>query len=249
MELEQEAAQEEASNFVIDSDDHTSEQDESGDHTESAPVEQESESPEAEKPTDNFQTRINKVTADKYAEKRRADELQRKLEELQATPKVEAKKPTLEGFDYDEEAYSSANVSYQVQQELKKQNELQQAQTRQASEQREMSEFNERIVKLGKDDFAEKANNVPVLPNGVADALVHADNGPELIYHLAEHLDVADAISNMQPAQAMMELGRISANLSAKKPIKTSAAPEPIKTLSAGGVISKDRGPVGATYV
>ena len=44
-----------------------------------------------------FQKRINKVTADKYAEKRRADELQRQLNELNSKPVVEAaKKPTLE---------------------------------------------------------------------------------------------------------------------------------------------------------
>ena len=249
VELEQNAAQEQVDTFVIDGDDQTQEQESNiAPTTESAPVENESQSTEAEKPTDNFQARINKVTADKYAEKRRADELERRIKELESKPKAEVKKPTLEAHDYDEEAYNSANVSYQVQQELAKEREAQNSQTRQAQEQREMNEFNERINKLGKEDFADKANAVPVLPEGVADALVQSENGAELIYHLGEHLDVADSIANMTPARAMMELGRISANMSVTKKIKTSAAPDPIETLNSSGAISKERGPANATY-
>ena len=45
---------------------------------------------------DNVQKRINKITAEKYAAKREADELKRKLQELESTPKAAAKVPTLE---------------------------------------------------------------------------------------------------------------------------------------------------------
>ena len=249
MEQENQAALEQTDNFIIDEGEHLDDDNDEGQAqtTESATVEQE-EPIEAEKPVDNFQARINKVTADKYAEKRRADELERRLQELESKPKVEAAKPTLEAHDYDEEAYNTANVSYQVQQELRKQTELQQTQTRKQQEQQQLSEFNERISALGKDDYVEKANSLPSLPNGVTDALIQAANGPEIVYYLGQHLDVADSIANMSPPQAMMELGRISANMSVKKEIKTSAAPEPIETLRSGGVISKGRGPVGATY-
>ena len=245
MEDLQEAAQEQEHNFVIDSDDHAEEQvEDQPQTTESAPVENEDKPVE----TDNFQSRINKVTADKYAEKRRADELQKKLDAFNSAPKEEAKKPTLESHDYDEEAYNSANVSYQVKQELAKQREEQNSATRQANEQRELEDFNVRIAKLGKEDFNDKANAIPNLPEGVANALMGSDNGAELIYHLGGHLDIADAISNMTPAAAMMELGRISATMSVKKEIKLSAAPEPIETLKSGSSISSSRGPVGATY-
>ena len=249
MELEQNAAQEQDGNFVIDGGDHAQEQEASpAPIAESAPVENESESTEAQKPTDNFQARINKVTADKYKEIRRAEAAERRIAELESKPKEEAKKPTLEAHGYDEEAYNSANVSYQVQQELAKERALQNSQTQQANEQREMNEFNERINKLGKEDFNDKADAVPELPKGVADALVQAENGAELIYHLGSHLDIADSISQMSPAQAMMELGRISANMSVTKKIKTSAAPDPIETLNSSGAIGKERGPANATY-
>ena len=56
---------------------------------------------------DGFQKRINKVTADKYAEKNRADALEaelKKLREERGTGILDTKTgtPTLEQFDYDE---------------------------------------------------------------------------------------------------------------------------------------------------
>jgi len=216
--------------------------------TESAPVESEV-SQEAEKPTDNFQTRINKVTADKYAEKRRADELQAKLDELNNKPvEQKSKAPTLEDHEYDDEAFNKANISYQVQQELGKQREAQAKEQAQAKAEQSGAEFNQRVADFGKDDFAEKAGSVPMLPAGVADALMQSVNGPELIYHLGTHLDQADSLANMTTGQALMEIGRISASMSVKQEVKTSAAPDPIETLSSGGVVSKERGPAGATY-
>lgn len=249
MEQEENAALEETSNFVIDGGDHATEQDESEiQTTESAPVEEESK-PEVKEPTDNFQNRINKVTADKYAEKRRADELQAKLDELQSKPKEELIKPTLEGLDYDEEAFASANVAYQVKQEMEKQSKAKAMELQQAKEQQAQSAFKERVANFGKEDFADKAGSVPLLPDGVASELMRSEIGPELIYHLGNHLDIADSIAGMTPSRAMMELGRISANLSAKKEIKTSAAPDPIAPLKSGSSVAKERGPIGAVYV
>ena len=197
---------------------------------------------EAEPKEDGFQKRINKVTADKYAEQRRADELQRKLDEVQAKPATVETAPNLEDFDYDEAAFNAANVKHLVAEALKVQNtEQQQAQSAIQAQQAQAS-FNERIATLGKEDFADVAGAVPVLPNGVADALVQSENGAELIYHLGTHLDQADKLANMSPSAAMMELGRISANMSAQKPIKLSAAPDPIAPINSGGSLSKDLG-------
>lgn len=254
VENEQNAAQEHNDDFIIDggveatNDQVNNESEVNAPITESAPVENEAVQ-EAEKPTDNFQTRINKVTADKYAEKRRADELQAKLDQLNNKPvEKEAKAPTLEDHEYDDEAFNKANISYQVQQELAKQRSVQQQEQVQAKAQQEGVEFNKRIADFGKEDFADKANAIPVLPDGVADALIQAANGPEMIYFLGTHLDQADALANMTAGQALMEIGRISANMSAPKEKKSSAAPDPIETLSSGSVVSKERGPLGATY-
>lgn len=197
-----------------------------------------------DKPSDGFQKRINKVTADKYEETRRADALQARLDKLENNPaaKVDAKAPTLEDHDYDEDAFNQANVSYQVQQELAKQaNKTKQAQAN-AKAQQGVEKFNKQITALGKEDFSEKASAIPNLPEGVADALMQVENGAEMIYHLGTHLDKADALANMTPIQAMMELGRLSVEMNKKPEIKPSAAPEPIKPLQAGSALSSDIG-------
>lgn len=206
--------------------------------TESAPVIAEEEPKE-----DGFQKRINKVTADKYEQQRRADELQRKLDELEAAKsQTTSSAPTLEEFDHDDDAYQSALIKHQVAEAVKAQAAEQQKQAAQAQLQETQAAFNERIVAMNKPDFADVANAVPVLPNGVADALVQSENGPELIYHLGTHLDLADKLSSMTPQAAMMELGRISANMNTKPEIKQSAAPEPIEPITSGGSLSKDLG-------
>jgi hypothetical protein len=212
--------------------------------TDSAP-EQAEEQPKE----DGFQKRINKVTADKYAEKRRADEAERKLAELQSKPATPASdEPTLESFDYDEDAYRKALIKHQVAEAVKAQTETSRQEAARQSAEQTQAAFNKRIAALNKADFADVAGAIPELPNGVADALVQSENGAELIYHLGTHLDMADKIANMSPQQAMMELGRISVNMTAHPEVKTSAAPDPITPLNSGGTISKERGPSGATF-
>ena len=202
-----------------------------------------------DKPSDGFQTRINKVTADKYAEKRRADALQAKLDDLNKTPSIEqAKAPVLDDFDFDEAAFNQANIQYQVKQELASQSAAQRQKDTDDRSRQAADDFNQKVTKFGKEDFFEKANSIPVLPLGVADALMQSDIGPELIYHLADHLDQADALAGMTPAAAMMELGKIHSNMTAKQNIEPSAAPDPIQPLSSGGKISSERGPAGATF-
>lgn len=252
--------------FVLSDVDESIDQDSSAEEvesqsTESAPVAEDAKNEvEVEKPVveDGFQKRINKVTADKYAEiekakaaTKRADDLQEKLNEYESKKTV-LKKPTLEDHDYDTDALNAAEVEFQVQERLNAHIESQKkaaTETSQSAEaQRIQDSFSEQITALGKDDFSEKVNSIPLLPNGVASIMMQQPNGAELAYHLANHLDVADSLAGMTANAAIMELGRISASLSAKPIIKTSAAPEPIETLNSGSVLTKERGPRGATY-
>jgi hypothetical protein len=194
-------------------------------------------------PSDGFQKKVNKLTSRVYDQTRRADALQKKLDELNNTPSQEqVKAPTLEDHDYDDEAFSRANISYQVQQELAKQSVTALQAADQVKAQQSQAEFSERITALGKEDFSDKANAVPELPMGVADALMSLDNGAELIYHLGSHLDQADALANMSPMAAMVEIGRMSVGMSKKPEIKPSAAPDPIEPIQAGSALSSEVG-------
>ena len=86
----------------------------------------ESETPEASAPqaedkpveNDGFQKRINKVTAEKYAEKRKAEALQRQIDDMKAAApqQPEVKAPTLEDHNYDEAAFNAASITHQVKQ-------------------------------------------------------------------------------------------------------------------------------------
>lgn len=207
----------------------------------------ESATVEANEPAEKngVQDRINKITADKHEERRkreasdkRADDLQKQLDD-QASKKPTLTEPKLEEHEYDEEAFNQANVAFQVQEQVAAELASQKAQQEQASQQAKMQEsldtFNERATALGKDDFASKAEAIPELPAGVADAIMGLENGAEMVYHLGTHLDKADALANMTPMAAMMELGKLSASMSVKPEIKTSAAPDPITTLNSGG--------------
>lgn len=247
MSEEKQAAQDPLDSFVQEVIDQDSEQvKQEAQATESAPVEKEEvvieaeATAEEEKPVDKFQERINKVTADKYEQQRRADALQAKLDELQVKEEPIGEAPTLEQHDFDEAAHNAALVKHQVQLELQQQRELQKQEASTAKSNLVQEEFGKRVTALGKADFAEKAEAIPNLPAGVADALMQSENGAELIYHLGSHLDKADSLANMTPAQAMMELGKLSVSMNAKPEIKTSAAPDPIEPVNAGSAISSN---------
>ena len=224
--------------------------------TESAPVEDakepelnEATEPEGnEQPEGGFQKRINKITADKHEAIRKREasdklngELQAKLDEIEAS-KPTLKEPTLEDHDFDTDKFDKATVAFQVQEQVRtelatqktKQNQIDQD----TAAQQALDQFNERADALKKDDFAAKRDAIPDLPEGVASAIMSLDNGAEMVYHLGTHLDKADSLANMSPMAAMVEVGRISAQMSVKPEIKTSAAPDPIEPVTAGSALS-----------
>ena len=96
-------------------------------------------------------------------------------------------------------------------------------------------------------DYAEIAgkSDIPVRDH-VAVAIMDADRGPELVYHLAKHPEVAERLNEMSPARAAMELGRIEASLGepAAPPTppakKTTTAPAPITPVKPGASTAKD---------
>ena len=214
--------------------------------TESAPVKQE-ETPAVETPeetedvmTERAQKRFNKITAEKYAEKQRADELQRRLDEAEAKRETVSDVPKLEDFDYDDDTYKAALIKHQVAEAVKAERLADRQQSAQAQAAEAQRAFNERIAALNKPDFADVANSIPQLPQGVAAALVELENGADLIYHLGSNRDLSEKVAGMTPHRALMEIGRLSDKLAAKPKIKLSAAPEPISPITSGSSLKKD---------
>jgi len=64
----------------------------------------------------------------------------------------------------------------------------------------------------------------------MAHAILNAEDGPALAYHLGQNPELAERIAKLDPIQAVTELGRISARLVAKP---LTPKPNPIRPLGA----------------
>ena len=250
-ETENQAEIESNDGFIIEGEDQALNDDsQASSEAESAPVEN-----KETQDSDGFQKRVNKLTADKYEEKRRADGLQKRLDEIEAEKaKQSLVKPKIDdpNIDYDEDALEKATRDYEIKKGVQDalQQKTEQAKIEQEKEQQAkvVDDFNSRAKALGREDFDQVARSIPMLPPGVADAIMQSEVGPEMVIHLGENLEFADKIASMTPAMAMMELGAISSTLSKPAQVKTSSAPDPITPLKTGSSMKKERGPSGATY-
>ena len=238
--------QEQAVNEEAENTEQPGAEPETGDEsTEQQPAEQPAEEPAPE--ASGFQKRINKVTAEKHEYRRRAEEAEELLKKYSQPKSPTAKAaPTLEEFDYDEDKYRTAAIDYQVDQRFKTAQEERTQRDQQDQRGKAADDFAKKIsLSNVPNDYSEKIDNMArtiPLQNDVVSAIQHADNGPELAYYLAENLDVADSIQRMPPSVRTMEIGKISAQLSAgKKTAKpASKAAAPVRTVKSGGSSAKN---------
>lgn len=192
--------------------------------------------------------RINKITADKYGEQRRADGLQAELDALKAAQnpvKPLGEAPTLEDSGFDEEKHNAALIDYGIEkgkQANAKQQADNQAQVEQQSIQKKFAD-REAEYSAGIPGYAESLANLPKFHNDTLQTILQLDNGPQMAHYLGKNLEVAHQIATLPPMQAAMKLGEIRMNLTNTKPTtKPSAAPAPVVTLTSGSSQSKDIG-------
>lgn len=72
------------------------------------------------------------------------------------------------------------------------------------------------------------------VPQAALDAIAESDLRPQLMYHLGKNPDTANALSRMTPVQAVKEIGRLEARLSAAPAQRTTQAPAPLTRLNGG---------------
>ncbi len=198
---------------------------------------------------DEKQKALNKLAFEKREEKRRADELQRQLDEIQAKPEQSAQattKPVIpkeSDFEFDTEKFSQAMSDYTVKlaqhttQETLKQHAQSTSKNAEAARLNNLySDFDKKVSESGIEDFYKATANLPEFDSSVRDAMMQSENAPQLVHYLSEHLDVADAIAGANPIVAAMKIGEISTRLSsAKNNNNISTAPDPIETLNQSG--------------
>lgn len=199
-----------------------------------------------EKRQASVQRRMDELTADKYAERKRADELAGRLaalESKQNTPQAPGE-PTRDQFEnYEDfvtaraefravakaEAATAAAIAKFSETQKESQTRSVQEESRRATE----KQFIERRLEVEKSipDYKEvMADWEPNIPDSAVDLLVKMADGPLITYHLAKNPSLEAQFRDQPAYMHGILLGQLSATL--KSPTKVTAAPTPGKTVS-----------------
>lgn len=221
----------------------------------SEPSADESHDEEGQPKLKGVQKRLSELTRNWREEQRRAERLERMLEQTLTKP-VEVKpepsnapaqpqgEPKLEQFQTYEE-YVSALADYKADQKLRQFEEQIRQREQQTLQQAKLQEFQGRLqaAKTEMPDFDEVALN-PSLPvsDTMAELIREMDDGPKVLYALGKSPDVAARIASLPPNLAAVELGRFAVKASLPQPKTVSKAPPPVNPLS-GGMGSKTADP------
>ena len=215
----------------------------------------------AKKESRGVQKALDRLTSERETEKRRAEAAEARLDAaLKALERTTGKPEVTEPSDADEPArpsrndfpdpdswdaallkYAEEKAVWTTRREIKSlETERQQAEQTKAVEegQRVAREaYNGRVSKvLDKyPDFKEVAESPDVeISMPMAHAIIHSERGPELQYYLGKNPDEAKRITALSPPLQLVELGVILAKIDAPVVKPVSAAPKPIKPISAG---------------
>lgn len=156
--------------------------------------------------------------------------------------------PKVEDFD-DYAEFVEALTDYKISDRERKAASTNATNAAQSVERHRTAEWGAKIgaVKSTIADFdavMEKADTPTA--SHVAEALMDADRGPELLYHLAKNPEIVERLNEMSPNRAAIELGKIEARLGepatppAPPAPKTTTAPAPITPVKPGASTAKD---------
>jgi hypothetical protein len=190
------------------------------------------------------QSRIDELTRARHeAEREAAYWKQRATPEVKNEPVA---KPTPDKFE-DYGAYVEALTDWKTDQKVNEAISKRDAEAAQAADHRltetRQQTFAERqsTVKATIQDYdaVVGAADIPIAPH-VGEAILESEKGPELVYHLAKHPEIAEKLSRMSIREADREIGRLEAQLTTPaKPV--TKAPAPMKpTAGTGTTVTTD---------
>jgi hypothetical protein len=237
---------------------------------------QESDSaPEVEKEfnpsqTKKFNEAIGKKVRLAREQERRADDLQKQLDELKARvpaeqrPEVQAVPDpfSISDEEYrrslaqrDQQVLAQANFDHQRQQQQEHQQRLLHEQTQQQDQQQDekIRDYAGRAAKLGI-----KAADLQVAGNAVGQYgisaelgqyILESDQGPLITTYLANNPIELDELRHLSSAQAAVIIEtQIKLKAIASQPKKVTDTPDPLERPHGAGKASSKRGPQGATF-
>jgi len=203
-----------------------------------------------EKRQASVQRRMDELTADKYAERKRADELAAQnakilalLEGKQNAPQAPGE-PTREQFENYEDfvtaraefravAKAEAAAQAAIEKFSKTQQETQSRSQQEESRKATEKQFIERRMEIEKSipDYKEVMEDwEPKIPDSAVDLLVKMPDGPLITYHLAKNPSLEAQFRDQPAYMHGILLGQLSATL--KSQAKVTAAPSPGKPIA-----------------
>jgi hypothetical protein len=179
-------------------------------------------------------------------EKQRIEaEVRAKVAAEQAQQPVETGKPIPENYaDYatyledlaDFKAEEKFNALTQRQKDAE-------SNAKQQTEVERQTELKHELINAGESkyaDFEEVVNGSKAeISNAAWFAILETSNSADILYHLAKNDEEAKKFAALSPYAQAKEIGKLEDRLSAKPPLKTSNAPEPIKPIEGGHNLTK----------
>ena len=211
------------------------------------PQEERKQNPKIEKRFSEITRQREEARAEAQREREARASLEARLAELerQSAPKPEAKvdqEPQPHQFE-DAFEYAKALADYRVEQRFNQEKQAQEQARVQAERAKIQESWLQKVVaaKSEMPDFDEmiaSAGDTPI-PDHIRDAVMDSDVGPKILYHFANNPELVGELSNMNPAKALREIGKLETRFESKeeKPpvVARSKAPEPIQPIRGAG--------------
>jgi hypothetical protein len=203
--------------------------------------------------SEKFQARINKKHWEMMEAKREAEALRLQLEEVKRSQPVvtdgQAPKLTdfkLEDFGYDETARIAAYTDKLTDYKLSNFGQVQQARLNENQQAQRQAELNNKFLTEVETyasehpSYYEEVVNLPLMSQDKLDLL--RSQGAKMVHYLARNPEIANDFAKSDLATAGFKLGTIAVKLSSTPPKqKISSAPEPVKSISGSGALTKSK--------
>ena len=191
-----------------------------------------------------FERRLDKAYRREAEARARAELLERQLNEFRskAAPQEDSGAPRIENFK-DVEEYATAKAKFESDKALKAHQEKQRTESWKQTQERISKDWEAKTDRGTDkyDDFHDIVGDIkPTAPWALA--VMEADNGEEIAYHLGKNIKEAQRIASLPHTAQIREIGKLEAKLAAEpaKPKTPSKAPAPITPLSGSAPVVSD---------
>lgn len=208
---------------------------------------------EQKKPNPKLERRFSEITKQREAareeakrEREQRESLEARLKELESrvNPPVQAEadelgqEPKPEQFS-DMYEYAKALAEYTADKKLMERDNQEKARKAAAEQEAKFKTWADRVnaAKTNLPDFDDMVQSSDVrVSDPVRDAIIESENGPQILYYLAENSEFAKKLADMSVVSAVREIGKIEARFIKEatevKPVAVkSKAPAPINPL------------------